>query len=50
MEWVRSSVGENGERLYGCCGMVEAVIGLHEELLRRNRNGDTTKGDKTKYV
>ncbi|KAJ7246649.1 hypothetical protein C8J57DRAFT_1241293 [Mycena rebaudengoi] len=50
VEWMRSSVEENGERLYGCCGTVGAEIGLHEELLRRSRNGDTTKGAKTKYV
>jgi hypothetical protein len=30
--------------------MVGAEIGLQEELLRRNRNGDTTKRDETKYV
>jgi hypothetical protein len=46
VECMWSSVEENGD---GCCGIVEAEIGLHEELLRRNRNGDTTKGDKTKY-
>ncbi|KAJ7282273.1 hypothetical protein C8J57DRAFT_1218500 [Mycena rebaudengoi] len=41
---------QNGERLYHCCEMVRAEIKLHKEILERNRNGDTTKGDGTKYM
>jgi hypothetical protein len=35
---------ENGEVLCCGCGMVGAEVLLREELLRRNRKGDTLKG------
>jgi hypothetical protein len=39
---VRSSVEENGERLYNSCGAVGVEIALRKALWRKHHKGDNT--------